>query len=289
MRIFAILATAAILISGLTATSSDSAVATESNGFALTVEELMEDPSVQVLDETQAIEELTNAGFDVASVEEAGAELAVDLGSELGDGTAVDTSLNVDLAESAGTATIISEVLPTKGTTLAFEIHELTEDLIDVTVTDPSTGESQRVTTTDGEGAALPLVLGIPLVISALEALILASAAVIIAGVTYVALTKAIEAINRSGSNYQHFMAARVSGKPLMIGNGITFNSAVTRVKATSDVWSRTQAGASTVCKSASWGRTPIGPEIDKSGSYKVWHYHTNSRNGAHCFYGSQR
>jgi hypothetical protein len=29
--------------------------------------------------------------------------------------------------------------------------------------------------------------------------------------------------------------------------------------------------------------------EIDKSGSYKVWHYHTNPKNGAHCFYGAQR
>lgn len=289
MRIPAVLATAALLIGGLTATSADSAFAAGPDDVALTVEELLQEPSVQVLDEAEAAEALRDAGFDVVSVEETDAELAVDLGSELGDGSIVDTSLSVDLADGTGAATIVSEGLPTDESVLALEIHELTENLVDVTITDTVTGRSQRVTSSDGQGAVVPLILGIPLVISALEALIVASAVAIIAGVTYVALTKAIEAINKNGSSHQHFMAARVSGKPLMIGNGITFGSAVSRVKAKSDVWSRSQNGAMTVCQSASGGRKPIGPEIDKSGSYKVSHYHTSPRNGAHCFYGAQR
>jgi hypothetical protein len=289
MRIRAALATAALLIGGLTATTAYPASAAGADGAALTAGELLEEPSVLVLDEAEAVAELSRAGFDVASVEEAGGALAVDLGSELGDGSAVDTALSVDLSDGTGSATIASESLPTDETVLAFEIHELTEDLVDVTITDTATGASQRVSSDTGEGAALPLILGIPLVISALEALIVASAAVIIAGVTYVALTKAIEAINRNGSSFQHFMAARVSGKPLMIGNGITFSNAVSRVKAKSDVWSRSQNGAMTVCRSASGGMTLKAAEIDKSGSYKVWHYHTNPKNGAHCFYGAQR
>jgi hypothetical protein len=289
MRIRAALATAALLIGGLTATTAYPASAAGADGAALTAGELLEEPSVLVLDEAEAVAELSRAGFDVASVEEAGGALAVDLGSELGDGSAVDTALSVDLSDGTGSATIASESLPTDETVLAFEIHELTEDLVDVTITDTATGGSQRVSSDTGEGAALPLILGIPLVISALEALIVASAAVIIAGVTYVALTKAIEAINRNGSSFPHFMAARVSGKPLMIGNGITFSNAVSRVKTKSDVWSRSQNGAMTVCRSASGGMTLKAAEIDKSGSYKVWHYHTNPKNGAHCFYGAQR
>lgn len=289
MRITATLATAALLIGGLTATPGDSASAADADDAVLTMEELLGEPSVQWLDEAEAVDELSDAGFDVTSVDKADAELSVDLGSELGDGSTVDTSLSVDLADGTGTATIASEALSADETVLALEIHELTEELVDVTITDTVTGESQRVTSNSGEGAAVPLILGIPLVLSALEALIVAMTAVVIAGVTYVAITKAIEAINKKGSSYQHFKAVRVSGKPLMIGNGLSYSGAVLQVKQAKDVWSRSQTGAKTVCSAASGGKTPIGPEIDKSGSYKVYHYHTSPRNGAHCFYGSQR
>ena len=289
MQILAALAAAVLVTGGLSPVPSDLVPAGNTRTAVQTVSDFVEEPSVHVLNEPVAIEELAAAGFEVESVDEDGARLSADLDSPLGDGSVVDTSLSVDLVDGAGTATIESAALPTGNTVLSLEIHELTDDLVDVTITDASTGVSQRVTSSSGQGAAIPLVLGIPLVISALEALIVASAAVIVAGVTYVAVTKVIEAINRSGSSYQHFMAARLSGRPLMIGNGLAFGAAVTRVKAQSDVWSRTRDGARTVCSSASGGRTPLGPEVDRAGIHKVEHYHPAPRNNAHCFFGGPK
>ncbi|MFD5225411.1 hypothetical protein ACFWHT_07290 [Microbacterium sp. NPDC058342] len=288
MRTLAIIAAASLLAGGLSAPDSSDSVTTEvSTSSTLTVEELLSDPTVDFLDEGQAVVELHDAGFAVDEVLESGTEVSAELSSTLGDGVAVDTSLTLDLADGVGTLTLTPDSPELAETTLLIEVHELTEDLVDITVTDPATGETERVSSAIGEGAAIPLILGIPLALSALEALILAMTAVVIAGVTYIALDKAIEAIRKKGSNYNHFMAERVNGKPLMIGNGLSFSNAVKRVSGKKDVWSTSKNGAMTVCKSASGGKTPIGPEKDKSGNYKVTHYHTSPRNGAHCFYGA--
>lgn len=48
-------------------------------------------------------------------------------------------------------------------------------------------------------------------------------------------------------------------------------------------------AGAQSVCRNASGGRDPIGPEIDQGGSHKVQHYHQRPRGNSHCFFGSPR
>lgn len=287
MRTLALLGTVLLLTGGLPAPAQAAPAGAASGGEPPIVEVVLNDPTVEFVDEAEATAELTEAGFGVENLSEDGSEITAELTSVLGDGAAVATELSVDLVTQEATATLVSESADVDDTTLIAEIHEFTEDVIDITVTDAATGESERISTATGTGAMVPLVLGIPLVIAALEALIAASTAMIIAGVTYVALTKAIEAISKRGSTYQHFVAVRVTGKPLMIGNGLSFSSAVSRVKAKADVWSRSSNGASTVCKSASGGRGLLPSEKDKSGGYKVWHFHTTPKNGAHCFYGS--
>jgi len=43
------------------------------------------------------------------------------------------------------------------------------------------------------------------------------------------------------------------------------------------------------MCYSASGGRGFLDPELDKNGDYKVEHYRTKPKNGAHCFFGAAR
>lgn len=288
MRSSAILATLVLLTGSLAAAPAHTgSISTASPSAEARIAGLLTDPSVDILDEREATDELMDAGFNTANVSEVGAEVSAELTSTLGGGAEVSTDLTVDFASGQGQATVESADPGVGSQEFIFHVHELTDSSLSVTVTDPRTGETEHVATSTGSGAAIPLILGIPLLVSALEALLAASAVVIVAGVTYVAVTNAIQALNRDGSSYQHFIAMRLANRPLMIGGGISFGTAVKIVSGGGDIWSRSQGGAKTVCQSAGGGRPPVGPEKDASGSFKVWHYHTVARNGAHCFYGS--
>ncbi|TDL89552.1 hypothetical protein E2R55_09260 [Vibrio vulnificus] len=68
-------------------------------------------------------------------------------------------------------------------------------------------------------------------------------------------------------------------------------------MKSGADTWSTSKSNAQSVAKAASPISKVLGPEIDKSGKGKVYHYHPISgikqgvsvRMGSHAFYGTPR
>jgi hypothetical protein len=231
---------------------------------------------------------LAGEGIDLGSAEISTDELAIEGTSQLGSGEDVTTEAKLDPQTSTAVIEYQSEDPELDGTTHRIDINELNEDKTDFTVTDTATGESERYTGTEGAFSAIPLVLGIPIAVSFLEALFFATAVVTVAGVTYVAATEAIEAIRDRGSEYQHFRALRQPGG-LFIGDGMTYGAAIGWGRMSKDTWSRSQRGAQAIAFGIKNFR-PVGPEIDKGGSGKYWHYHPANRTpNMHAFYGGPR
>lgn len=116
-----------------------------------------------------------------------------------------------------------------------------------------------------------------------LSHLIAASAAVVIAGVTYTVASKVASKLRNK--SYDHYAAVIRKGD-VYIGNPISYSAAVARMKSGGDVWSKSYSLAAKVARGAGNGRTPVGPERHgngKPGYY--WHFHTYNRSGGHSFY----
>ncbi len=276
------------LVTPVTTTHADDlAPPIESNSA---IAEIIENPAVDLIDEAMVVEELENSGFDEAVVEESSDGLvSVEAQSKLGDGAEITSYFGLDYASLEGELEVVGDEIYEVVGAYSVEILELNEDEIAFTITDVATGESQIYSDQVGDGSALALIPGIPLVISVLQSLLRAGLVYVVKQVTYIALGEAIKALSQGNSDYQHFVAVRVQSGPLRIGRGLTYREATSRITGGADTWSRSSAGAQSVCRNASGGRRPNGPEIDRDGAHKVHHYHQDPRGSSHCFYGSPR
>jgi hypothetical protein len=278
MRTPALLTTAVLGVSLLAATPAHAATgSTEAQPAA----------GYAALDEAALAASLAHDDIELQDIVVGAAELRVTTTSELGDGSDVSATMTVDVDTGAVRIRFDSQSATLDGSTYEIDVDELNGRSTELTVTDTATGAEASVTHDEGEFAALPLVLGIPLAISVLEALLAATAVVVVAGITYVAAAEAIKAIRR-GSSYNHFRALRRSNG-LFIGNGMTFNSAIQWARLGRDTWSTSFAGARAVARGVK-NANPVGPEIDEGGKNKFWHFHPSKRRPAmHAFYGTAR
>lgn len=175
--------------------------------------------------------------------------------------------------------------------TYQVDVLQVDEELIWFTVTNPDTGEKSEYRSDQADYSVIPLALIlVPSLGAIFKALFLSSAVVVIAGVTYIAADKAIagirEAIRKKKNPPAHYKVVRRTNG-LLIGDGMSKNEAVSRARASGDVWSTTKAGARSVAYSVR-SKTPVGPEKDKTNSSKKYcHYHPSGRSpGSHAFYG---
>lgn len=252
------------------------------------VDEVVTGPDLATLDVETLEEELEDDALALSGVDVTSTAIEVGVTATLASGAELDTSAALDVRDSTFELAFNSDGAAVADGTLTLQVLELDETSVVVEFQDPGTGETVRYEDGTGELAAIPLVIGIPIGISLLKALFAATAVVVVAGVTYVVATEAIKAIQSRGSSYQHFAALRRSSG-LFIGNGMSLNSAIQRGRVGSDTWSRSSSGARAVAYGVN-NRTPVGPEIDASGSNKHWHYHPSNRRPAmHAFYGSPR
>ncbi|EJW19400.1 SAR2788 family putative toxin [Paenibacillus alvei] len=124
--------------------------------------------------------------------------------------------------------------------------------------------------------------------------LLAAGTAMLIAGVTYVALNEAgVLSKLREDKTANHFMAKIIGGK-VWVGDGMSLEAAAFRlvnpmlVKAEQNVWSKSSAYADLVARTAGGGKESKGPELtcdQLPGFFYYAHYHTHDRTGGHSFF----
>ncbi|WP_394514284.1 SAR2788 family putative toxin [Priestia aryabhattai] len=175
-------------------------------------------------------------------------------------------------------------------------INNASEDGIDAKFIDTDSGESYKVDTNELQASfiwfAIPI--GVAIGEALLSHLISIGLATVISGVTYLAISEFM----KRPKSYNHYMAYIDKKGKFWVGNGISKAKAISRLKSKQNTWSTSKSNAQTVAKGASPISKAVGPEIDKYGSGKLYHYHpvTGYKNGksirlesAHAFYGSPR
>ncbi|TFD49847.1 hypothetical protein E3T55_10485 [Cryobacterium frigoriphilum] len=265
----------ALLLSGLTYSPAFA----ESDSYpGTTSAELVNEEELQIA--------LEDEGISLSDLEATADEISVETTSDLGSGEIVRSTTTLSLEDNNGLFSLTSENAAYSAS-YSMEIQEMSDSAVAFTMTDLETGESESYADDVGYASVVPvLVLGIPIALEVLKALVVSTGVVILAGVTWIAATSAIDALTKKGSTHQHFRALIFNGK-LVLGSGMTLNSAVTWGRGGSNTWSRTQAGAQAVAKGVKNGLTPVGPERDAGGRGKFAHYHPSNRSPAmHAFFG---
>jgi hypothetical protein len=116
--------------------------------------------------------------------------------------------------------------------------------------------------------------------------LIALSLAVVIAGVTYVALSQAADSLRKR--NHEHYAAYLDTKRGVFIGEPLSRNAAALRLRSTANgvnnTWSKTLWAARDIAFLAH-GKTPVGPEIHGKMPLYQWHFHPHNRIGGHAFY----
>ncbi|MFY0801920.1 SAR2788 family putative toxin [Peribacillus frigoritolerans] len=174
------------------------------------------------------------------------------------------------------------------------DVETATEEEIVATFTDVATGQEFKVDSNELQASFVWFLVPVGVVIGEvlLAHLISAGLAIVISGVAYLAVAEFL----KRPKTKSHYTAVRKSSG-LFIGNGITHAKAASRLKSGADTWSTSKSNAQSVAKAASPISKALGPEIDKSGKGKLYHYHPISgykqgvsvRMGSHAFYGSPR
>lgn len=290
MKTLSLIVATALTVSGISSTQgSDDGLTTITRTTGIQAEMLSQLDDLEVVNDVRLEEALDQEGIELLSLDDSQGAVNVEMRSTLGDGTDVVSELSMDFVSLQGVLELDGVGSSDLDSTFLMELHELNDSEISFTLTDLVTGQNETYSSLDGMGAAVPLIVGVPIGLAALEALFKALLLVVIAGLSYLVAAEVIAVLKKSGSSYQHFTAIRHGGK-LYLGNGISYTNAISRVRVGQDIWSRTTSGAKTVCTSArANGKQPIGPEIDTNGAGRFQHYHPNPRTGAHCFFGVQR
>lgn len=236
-------------------------------------------------------ESLSEEGLELVEAEIDSEEVSVETVTELDSGEEISQSLVLDNDSGTAEFTVESDSEDIVSGTYQVDVLQVDEELIWFTVTNPDTGEKSEYRSDQADYSVIPLALILAPSLGAIfKALFVASAVVVIAGVTYIAADKAIagirEAIRKKKNPPAHYKVVRRTNG-LLIGDGMSKNEAVSRARASGDVWSTTKAGARSVAYSVR-SKTPVGPEKDKTNSSKKYcHYHPSGRSpGSHAFYG---
>lgn len=187
----------------------------------------------------------------------------------------------------------ISQETGKRGKEYKVNIENATAERVEATFTDTETNESYEVNSDEITASFVWFVpIGIAIGEALLAHLISIGLAVTISGVTYIAYSE----FKKRKRTYSHYMAIR-KDKGLFIGNGLKRSAAVSRLKKGGDTWSTSKNNAKSIAKDASPIKKIVGPEIDKKGKGKHYHYHPISgykhgkgvRMKAHAFYGAAR
>lgn len=158
------------------------------------------------------------------------------------------------------------------------------------TVTDIETQKEAKLSK-DSDKVQAQVAIVVPLVellgASLLNYLLQVAAYIVIAGLTYVSVTKIWDQME--DPNYDYYAAYTVAGVggEVYIGGTISYNSAVARLKlgGMRDVWSRTSNLAYGIAYIAGLGNYPVGPEIGSGAGEQYPHYHLWNRSGSHSFF----
>ncbi|WP_127837280.1 hypothetical protein [Clostridium prolinivorans] len=169
------------------------------------------------------------------------------------------------------------------------EINELTEEDVEVVVKDNGNVVEEFTSSEDLQadkyvGQSVIVVGGTIVVGSLLTALLYASLALVIAGVTCYAIDAIIHVVRNTNFYYKAYRRLNtVFVNPI----SIPYSQAVNRIKAGADVYTYFSTPARNIVVATGLGVTP-------SENHRKWysigtffdHYHTENRNGAHSFYG---
>lgn len=210
------------------------------------------------------------------------------------------SKLTID-EEGVGNAEISNE-----GTEIDYHlvINEMSDNDIDILITaDESNGsrstlEEYHFTSIEdieimmnGNTSARELVsLSVISLSTLLYVLIQIAKTIVIASVTYIAISAVIEAIKESTAKKKYYYSAYLSGKEVYINyaSSISVATATSRILAGKSFYTYFSSYAYSAVSAAGLG--VIGPEIDtnkKTGYIYYKHYHTGNRNGAHGWFGT--
>lgn len=248
-------------------------------------------PTKEVEIEVEIDEELRKSSQQLESINISENKISLETSFELSDSSELTQEIDIDVSSGVHEVSIQSDNENIDNSEYLLEIHQLNEELIWFTLYDPITGESYESRSDYATYDAIPLALVlVPSLGAALKALFVASAVIVVVGVTYIAAEKAIpkiqEAIRRKKNPPAHYKATLHNGG-LWIGDGMTFNESISWARAGKNVWSTTKAGAGRVAYSVRY-QDAIGPERDRNGTGKYCHYHPAHRSpGSHMFYGT--
>lgn len=162
------------------------------------------------------------------------------------------------------------------------DIEEATEDNFKAVFTDIKTNEKFHVNSNEAH-ASIVFLLPIAGIIGQglVSHLIAIGAAIVIAGSTYVAVSKVASQLKRKQP--EHY-AATIRRGDLYVGGSLSYSSAVSRLKGGSDIWSKNSNLAFKVAQGAGKGKRPTNYERHGQQGY-YWHYHTWNRSGGHSFF----
>ncbi len=248
-------------------------------------------PTKEVEIEVEIDEELRKSSQQLESINISENKISLETSFELSNSSELTQEIDIDVSSGVHEVSIQSDNEDIDNSEYLLEIHQLNEELIWFTLYDPITGESYESRSDYATYDAIPLALVlVPSLGAALKALFVASAVIVVVGVTYIAAEKAIpkieEAIRRKKNPPAHYKAT-IHNDGLWIGDRMEFNEAILWARAGKNVWSSSQSGASSIAYNVRLQKA-IGPERDKYGNGKYCHYHPATRSpGSHMFYGT--
>ncbi|GIN89425.1 hypothetical protein J22TS1_04760 [Siminovitchia terrae] len=173
------------------------------------------------------------------------------------------------------------------------DVETANDEEIVATFTDVNTNKEYNIDTKELQASVAFLIpVGVVIGEALLAHLISIGLATVIGGVAYIAISEFL----KKKKTKNHYAAAIV-GKKLFIGFGLSHKSAASRLKKGKDTWSTSKNNAKSVAKAGSPIKKIIGPEVDKKGAGKVYHYHPIKgynkgkaiKIGSHAFYGAPR
>ena len=176
------------------------------------------------------------------------------------------------------------------------KIEDLSENNVNITVLDD---DNEIVEEYDDEDDLLvdeyecqaAVTVGVISVTTLLQVLLAITACIVIAGITYYAVSTVQAKIAQDKKKKQYYYPACLKGKDVYIAynKSISSSAASNRIRSGMSIYTYTSSLARTAVSNAGYG--VIGPEIDskknmKKGYIYYKHYHTGNRNGAHAWYG---
>jgi hypothetical protein len=224
---------------------------------------------------------LEEEGLELINLEATADEIVVE--NAVSDG-GVESELTLQVGSDVASMVISDPDAPGEGShEFELTIHELTEELVSFTITDPATGETANYRSDEGVPAfAIVIPIGIAISGAVLSALAKTAAVIVVAGATYVIAKE----FHGRRHTYSHYRAVRRDGH-LYMGSGMSRSTATAWGKAGNDVWSVSGNQAKELAKAVNPTGQPAGPEIDADRRGKYWHYHPRNRTPhMHSFYG---